>query len=373
MVTAESDNNKIEEMAQSLTMSNTIKHPEEFDFTNSADWPRWIRRFNLFREVTNLDAAPGKKQVASLLYHMGETAQEIYDSFKFEAVDQDDYNKVVERFEGKFIAKRNVIYKRATFYNRQQHEGESMDEYVTALHIAAKYCEFRELYDEFIRDKIVNGIRDRKLAEKLQLRSDLTLGMAVELTKQHEQVRVQTKKLNEAAQPNINKIDTRKTKKSEFWKKKTEDMYKRNSDKKKSEKEYKDFSKTCGRCGGEFHPYKECPAAKVDCYKCKKLGHYAKVCRSTATVRQVDNEDEAFIVTVSAIGQYGRWDVTARINEQDITFKADTGAAITCISEITYLDYFSDVKLLKPKKRLLNASRNEMRTLGFFRKFIQYK
>lgn len=54
--------------------NNLVKPPGEFDFTNSADWPRWIRRFNLYREVTNLDIASGKKQVASLLYHIGKTA-----------------------------------------------------------------------------------------------------------------------------------------------------------------------------------------------------------------------------------------------------------------------------------------------------------
>lgn len=73
------------------------------------------------------------------------------------------------------------------FYSRQQREIESIDEYVTALHTAAKYCGFRDLYDEFIRDTIVNGICDRKMAEKLQLQSDLTLAMAIEMTKQTEQ------------------------------------------------------------------------------------------------------------------------------------------------------------------------------------------
>ncbi|RLU23953.1 hypothetical protein DMN91_004161 [Ooceraea biroi] len=177
--------------------------------------------------------------------------------------------------------------------------------------------------------------------EKLQLRSDLTLGMVVDMTKQAEQVKVQTQKLTEATQPiSVNKIDTRKSKKSDFWKKKTENIHQHDKDKKKKGKITQDLSGSCGRCGGESHLYKEYPAIKTTCHKCKKVGHYARVCRSSAT---------------------------------DITFKADTGASITCISDVTFYDMFFNVKLQKSQKRLLNANKGEMKTLEFFRKPVQYK
>ncbi len=43
-------------------------------------------------------------------------------------------------------------------------------------------------------------------------------------------------------------------------------------------KKYPD-SKKCQRCGSS-HPPKKCPAFGKECMKCKKKGHYAKMCRT---------------------------------------------------------------------------------------------
>ena len=41
-------------------------------------------------------------------------------------------------------------------------------------------------------------------------------------------------------------------------------------------------SSTCYRCGGAFHAKYDCPAINIKCNNCKKVGHYARVCRSKA-------------------------------------------------------------------------------------------
>lgn len=104
-----------------MTIGN-IKPPNEFDFTRSADWPRWLNCFELYQEVSEISEKPARKQVFSLLYHIGETAIEIYDSFKLSEADKNNYVKVVES-STRSRTQRNVIYERAMFYNRQQKEG----------------------------------------------------------------------------------------------------------------------------------------------------------------------------------------------------------------------------------------------------------
>ena len=37
--------------------------------------------------------------------------------------------------------------------------------------------------------------------------------------------------------------------------------------------------KSCGRCG-KSHPNDKCPAQDLECHKCKKKGHFYKMCRS---------------------------------------------------------------------------------------------
>ena len=52
------------------------------------------------------------------------------------------------------------------------------------LNERAEYCDFGIAKDEHIRDRIVVGILDSELSQKLQLESDLTLEKAISMTRQ---------------------------------------------------------------------------------------------------------------------------------------------------------------------------------------------
>ena len=51
-----------------------------------------------------------------------------------------------------------------------------MDAFITDLYRLAEYCDYKVLQGEMIRDRIVVGIRDSQLSEKLQMDPNLTLG-----------------------------------------------------------------------------------------------------------------------------------------------------------------------------------------------------
>ena len=90
------------------------------------------------------------------------------------------YDKVVEKFDEHFQVRKNVIYERARFNNhRNQVEGETAEEYITALYALAKTCNYKaELQDEMIHDRLVVKICDKALSEKLQMDAKLTLERA---------------------------------------------------------------------------------------------------------------------------------------------------------------------------------------------------
>ena len=52
---------------------------------------------------------------------------------------------------------------------------ESADHFITELHRLAENCELGEMKDQLIRDRLVVGIRDSALSERLHLEADLTL------------------------------------------------------------------------------------------------------------------------------------------------------------------------------------------------------
>lgn len=172
--------------------------PEPFDFSQPAEWLTWRQRFSRFRVASKLDKESGEVQVNSLLYSMGRDAEPIYGSFVFPAATEAmphpeyDYNLVMQKFDEHFVPKRNVIHDRACFHKRGQRAGETVEAFVRSLYELAQHCEFGAGKDEQIRDRIVIGIMDKEVSQKLQLEADLTLERAIQFARQSEQVKQQS-------------------------------------------------------------------------------------------------------------------------------------------------------------------------------------
>jgi len=126
-----------------------------------------------------------------LVYTMGDAA--ILSSFGLSEDDKKNYETVVAKFESHFVKKRNIIFERARFNQRKQEDGESVDEFITDLYCLSEHCNYGRLREEMICDRVVVGLCDHNLAEKLQLVSDLTLEKAVKAARQAESVKKQQK------------------------------------------------------------------------------------------------------------------------------------------------------------------------------------
>ncbi|KAH6919948.1 hypothetical protein HPB50_029063 [Hyalomma asiaticum] len=156
---------------------------KQLPFLNPSEWPQWKRRFERFLIVSGLSPKCSVEQVYALVYVMDDKAEDILASLKMTDEQKNGYNDVLNAFENHFVVCKNVVYDRATFFRRQQQEGEGVEEFVTALHRLAKLCSFGELHDEMIRDRIVVGIRDPKLSEIMQLDAELTLEKATTMAR----------------------------------------------------------------------------------------------------------------------------------------------------------------------------------------------
>ena len=137
----------------------------------------------------------------TLVYSMGTEVDDILYSFGLTDAQKKEYATVVSSFEGYFVKKQNVIYEGAKFNRRKQHEGESVDTFITALHNLAEHCRYGKLREEMIQDRIVVGLLDTALSEKLQMDPDLTLEKAMTSARQREMVRKQQPVLRHHEQP----------------------------------------------------------------------------------------------------------------------------------------------------------------------------
>ena len=85
-----------------------------------------------------------------------------------------------------FAERRNVIVERARFNKRSQIAGESVDTFIQDLYRLADNCDYGVLKDSLIRDRIVVGVLDDSLSDRLQSKASLTLAQAVQMSRQAE-------------------------------------------------------------------------------------------------------------------------------------------------------------------------------------------
>ena len=91
--------------------------------------------------------------------------------------DEADANKiapVLQKFAEYCQPQKNVPFERYRFNRRTQEAGESYDQYKTSLRKLAASCDFDSITpDKMLRDRLVFGIRDSKVRQRLLRESNL--------------------------------------------------------------------------------------------------------------------------------------------------------------------------------------------------------
>ena len=169
----------------------SIEPPKSFNFSNPDDWPRWKKCFQQFREASGLSTESQTCQVSTLLYCLGEDADDVLVSTNITEEERKSFNTVVEKFDSHFQVRQNLIFERAKFNKRVQLESESTEQYITALYHLAETYNYGELKSEMIRDRLVVRIRDENLSQQLQTDAELTLDKAKKKIHQKEAVHQQ--------------------------------------------------------------------------------------------------------------------------------------------------------------------------------------
>ena len=141
-------------------------------------------------------------------------------------------------------------------------------------------CNYGNLKDELLRDRMVVGIRDRELSKKLQLDPDLTLEKTKKTIRQKEAVKEQHYNLqgNDIKEPSLEEVRYGK------WHRKPprpevrpQYIYRDTNSKCMNRAD----NSLCTRCGCSKHYRGEiCPASSASCHRCDKRGHYSAQCFS---------------------------------------------------------------------------------------------
>lgn len=337
-----------------------LKPPESLKWTGNVDenWRAFKQQFHLYVTAMGLETKPDTRKVALLLTVAGPQAIEVYNTFVFDAPeDNDKLDVVLGKFDAHCTPKKNETYERYMFRSRMQHQ-EPIESFVTALRLKAQSCNFGTLRDSMIRDQIVFGVEDKKLRERLLRETDLTLDTAIkicqasELSQKHmrtfsDVVPAAAARDGDAAAIGAVSYDRRRRTKTRHT----------------QQTEGAPFS--CKRCGTQHKP-RQCPAFGKICSSCHGKNHFAKQCFSEKKgggkkgkpVNVVDNTDpsDTFFVglvdcekepqRVNHVNKEDKWITPLLINGSIVTMRLDTGAKANLIS-------ISDIREMKTKPKIL--------------------
>ena len=260
--------------------------PLVMDDNLTTNWNAWKKAWTRYEVATGVNKQEQLVRVSTLLSVIGEDAKIAFDAFEWgETEDDSTIEDVLAKFDEYCEPRTQVIYERYRFNNRNQEPGESIASYLTELRTTAKNCQHESITpDEILRDRIVLGIRDDKMRERLLRLNDLALQKAVDLIKAAEQTEQQVKLMsgNPGGTLNVNSLK--------------QGSGKNNNRFKKTHQKREVSRHLCGRSGTK-HPKKNCLAFGQKCHRCGNLNHYQSLCRTklVATVGEEDSEgDESY-------------------------------------------------------------------------------
>nr|XP_054768172.1 uncharacterized protein K02A2.6-like [Lytechinus pictus] len=246
------------------------------------------------------------------------------------------------------------------FFTRQQAAGETLEQYITDLKVLASSCNFRDLQDSLLRDRIIGGIKDDAVRARLLRESDLTLDKAIQICRAAE-----------LSKERMTVFD------------KAQDVHAVRKAKMNGAQQKQIKCKFCGR--SHVFDKNKCPAFGKKCNKCQKDNHFASVCtsakpagkvrRDKKSVNAVDEEaedvEELFVDVIRAADDTDDWFVDLKVNSRKVRFKLDTGSQCNIIPELVRKELQSPLR--KSNSRLIVYSEHKMKPVGKTQLICEHK
>ncbi|XP_067943316.1 uncharacterized protein [Watersipora subatra] len=283
----------------------------------------------------------------------GEQAEDVVLS---RGIEETDYDSVIDAFNEYFGVRRNLIVERAKF-NKLTQGSDSIDVFIHNLYRQAEFCDYRDLREKLIRDRLVVGVTEDKLSEKLQADADLTLDEAVMIARRFESAKqaqsvvrgsavdVHANRFSSRQLQHSRKNDTSSSNRNSYLKGHKSSNTGNVRHRPTTQGHANSFDNTsannrvassiskdrCQRCGKAPHSKDSCSALRSTCTACGKRNHWRQMCFSGKSVTEV----KLFTGEIKNSDRNGSkpWMAKLAIDIQGhtntATFKLDSGAAAT--------------------------------------------
>lgn len=142
-------------------------------------WSSYVERFELFCECNKVDT---DKKVCTLLTVVGVKTYALLRSLcTHDKPATKRYDDIVKIIQDHLYPKPSFIAERYKFSKRNQLEHETVSDYIANLKKLSIHCEFGASLKDYLRDRLVSGIRSESTKQRLLAEASLTYDEAVKI------------------------------------------------------------------------------------------------------------------------------------------------------------------------------------------------
>lgn len=329
-------------------------------------WKTWKSKFNIYLIALKYNKEDDDTQVALFLQVGGDEIRRRYDALEADKKGPklEDILKVFDEYFGDY---RNVTQASYVFWKMTQAPNESFDDFLLKIRLQAIECEFGEAEKRNLKDKIVHGIFDNNLREKLLREKKITLEAVIDNCKNAEIARCHAKSMQCVQPPVIPSNDEINVLKKHFQKKLGNYPNMMKQDKSDSNKK------------------------TVTCYNCGRPNHYASQCRAKRQARRnlnvmefpececapEDYDDDSCVSGPSQEDEYclselhmdtiqnsSKWFERGFVNGNPTLLKLDTGACVNAISIQEVSKWNVVPKIIKCNTNVITYTKHSVEIIG---------
>ncbi|XP_052741791.1 uncharacterized protein LOC128199740 [Bicyclus anynana] len=309
-------------------MESVLTPPSAFYFDKNASdagsihekWIKWKRSYEIYSKACEISNKSVEIQANILLHVVGEQCREVLDRWP-EKCTTVEY--IWKKLDEQFQTKKNLTVERHKFFIRDQRDNESIEQYVFELSKLAQNCEFRDLQEELIKDRLVCGVTSAAIRERLLREDDLTLKKALDICRAAVASRTYSENIKpereetyhthqiKQTQNDVLQIRSKMTSSRGRTRSEVRDAaeHRRSEDRgagsrgpraavlpprarplaagASQRRAAPGATKLCGYCGC-VHKKFECPAYGQKCNRCFRKNHFSRVCG----VNYIENSDD---------------------------------------------------------------------------------
>ena len=225
-----------------------------------------------------------KVKTNMFLIWCGPDRENIYDNLELEEDEMYDIDHIMEQFELYCELICNFCATRYKFHQVSHRENETTNAFYHCIQKLCVQCQFSD-DEEHLVDVIIHGTRVHKAREKLlQMLRHLTLHDCFKICHHYESLQYHLNVVKPTDKPveSITKHRFNRSGKQSSARTKKTSMFRGQSNTKPVNSA--NNMAQCSNCG-TTHPKHQCPAYRVTCFKCNRIGHYATECRANSSSR----------------------------------------------------------------------------------------